>query len=57
MSVRSAARRLATLLAICLAAVLATQAGAEILRVHDVAATVDGLRVLQALGPERQGGG
>ena len=39
------------------AALLAAQAGAEVLRVHDVAATVDGLKVLAALAPERQGSG
>lgn len=36
------------------AAVLAAQAGAEIIRVHDVGPTVDGLKVLGALSPERQ---
>lgn len=35
------------------AAVLAAMAGAAILRVHDVAATVDALKVLQVLGPDR----
>lgn len=34
------------------AAVLAAMHGAAVLRVHDVAATVDALKVLEALGPE-----
>ena len=37
------------------AALLAVQAGAAIVRVHDVAATVDALRLWQALGPAAQG--
>jgi len=37
------------------AAVLAAQAGARVLRVHDVAETVDALKVLRELEPQRQG--
>ena len=34
------------------AALLAAQAGAAIVRVHDVAQTVDALKVSRALGPQ-----
>ncbi len=39
------------------AALIAAQNGADILRVHDVAATVDALRVLHAVGRPDRGGG
>jgi len=51
---RSAAERVH---ASVVAAVLAARRGAAVVRVHDVAATVDGLRVLQALETEQSSSG
>lgn len=39
------------------AAVLAAQAGAAVIRVHDVAATIDALKTWRALAPEGKGAG
>lgn len=38
------------------AAVLAAQAGAAVIRVHDVAATIDALKTWRALAPDEKGG-